>query len=425
MRPGLPDSPPASVTLKNGAAANGTLAQVVTTTVTLPYTLSGWAKAGTSTTAQLELTTNGTGATTDTQALTLTTSWQRFSVSKSAGAGTSPTTVTATLKNTGAAGTTILLWGVQLEQASSPGVYVKATDSAVAAGRGVVNNGTPISSGGGFALIETKRISAATTSVTFSGLDGDTDEAYYLTFRIKFVGGIGKRLDWRPNGLTTNQASDRHYHADNNTHTRESYTSLVMTYSGGTADVLATGSMLIEAKTGLGRSYTVQAMHSESGITHGMDVGGLWNETTTNLTSIDFVSSVANGIGADSVISLYKVKRTSSGAGGGSGDVLSTNTNTFTATTASPIKIKPASAPVADTKLFDLQATGAGTTTFSVDAEGDVIANSLDLVTPLPDAEVADTITASSYLPLAGGALSPATSSSPTPAPSARPQVPC
>ncbi|MDP3722303.1 MAG: kelch repeat-containing protein, partial [Candidatus Omnitrophota bacterium] len=91
--------------------------------------------------------------------------------------------------------------------------------------------------------------------------------------------------------------------------------------------------------------------------------------------------------------------------GGGSGDVLTTSTNTFTATTASPILLKPSSAPTANTKLLDLQATGAGTTLFSVDAEGDVLANSLDLTTPLPDAEVADTITAANYLPLAGGTM--------------------
>ncbi|GEM_PF-3186186 len=88
---------------------------------------------------------------------------------------------------------------------------------------------------------------------------------------------------------------------------------------------------------------------------------------------------------------------TAIGAGGGGGDVLSTGTNTFTATTASPIKIKPASAPTANTLLLDMQATGAGTTNFSVDAEGDVAANSLTLTTALTDANVNDTLTASIF----------------------------
>lgn len=68
---------------------------------------------------------------------------------------------------------------------------------------------------------------------------------------------------------------------------------------------------------------------------------------------------------------------------GKTGDVTSSGTNTFTATTASPILIKPSSAPVANTKLFDMQATGAGTTNFSIDAEGDATANAITLTTPL------------------------------------------
>ncbi|OGS08547.1 MAG: hypothetical protein A2270_01250 [Elusimicrobia bacterium RIFOXYA12_FULL_51_18] len=54
-----------------------------------------------------------------------------------------------------------------------------------------------------------------------------------------------------------------------------------------------------------------------------------------------------------------------------------TGNNTFTSATASPILIKPAGAPAADAKLFDMQATGAGVTNFSVDAEGDVVAHNL------------------------------------------------
>lgn len=52
--------------------------------------------------------------------------------------------------------------------------------------------------------------------------------------------------------------------------------------------------------------------------------------------------------------------------------------NTFNASSASPILIKPSSAPAANTKLLDVQATGAGSTLFSVDAEGDLLANALN-----------------------------------------------
>ncbi len=69
--------------------------------------------------------------------------------------------------------------------------------------------------------------------------------------------------------------------------------------------------------------------------------------------------------------------------------VLKNGLNTFTAATASPVLIKPSSAPTANTKLLDMQATGAGVTNFSIDAEGDIVANSLDLATLLPDSELA------------------------------------
>ncbi|MBI3288592.1 MAG: hypothetical protein HYZ74_03635, partial [Elusimicrobia bacterium] len=51
--------------------------------------------------------------------------------------------------------------------------------------------------------------------------------------------------------------------------------------------------------------------------------------------------------------------------------VYTTAANTLTNTSA-PVLIKPSAAPSADTKLLDLQGTGAGTTVFSVDEAGDV-----------------------------------------------------
>ncbi|MDP3723084.1 MAG: LamG domain-containing protein [Candidatus Omnitrophota bacterium] len=558
-----------AVTLKNGAAANGTLAQVVTTTVTLPYTLSGWAKAGTSTTAQLELTTNGTGATTDTQALTLTSSWQRVSLTKSTGAGTSPTTLTATLKNTGAAGTTILLWGVQLEQAVSPGVYAKTTGSAMTAGRGLVatsggllfpdgssqttavqttsaflpDTGGSLTTGllsywkldegGGTSVRDAVSVNDGTATNgptwTTSGklgkalsFDGTNDYvslspssfpsgatprtvsvwlktatvADQLIFSYGtvantqewqlFVGtGTGCGVEGGGNALGTitlgtsgagNGVCGVQTVTDNVWHhvvgvydgtTIKIYIDGVLKNSGprtsnlglsyatigggypnapgyyfnGTIDEVSLWSKALSAaeitdlyNAGAGNAYrtsTAIGGWTDDGtvvrLSTGSDAVGIGTtspaatalldltSTTKGLlaprmttTQRDAITSPAAGLLLyNTTTNAYNVYNgTSWGAvGGGSGDVLTTGTNTFTATTASPIKINPAAAPTADTKLLDMQATGAGTTNFSVDAEGDVLATSLDLTTPLPDAEVADNITASSYLPLAGGTL--------------------
>jgi hypothetical protein len=53
--------------------------------------------------------------------------------------------------------------------------------------------------------------------------------------------------------------------------------------------------------------------------------------------------------------------------------------NTLTYSAGTPLRIKPSSAPAANTKEIDVQATGGGSTVFSVDYEGDVVANSLTL----------------------------------------------
>jgi len=130
-----------ATTLTVATASPGYVYQTVTTTVTLSYTLSVWAKAGTGTNLTLELTTNGTDATTDSGSFTLTSDWQRYSLTKSTGDGTDPTTVTATIKTTASVGETILIWGAQLEQSSTPGVYVQTQAAAVTASRGVVSGG--------------------------------------------------------------------------------------------------------------------------------------------------------------------------------------------------------------------------------------------------------------------------------------------
>jgi len=125
------------------SAANGKVAQTVSSGISAStaYVLSVWMKSGTSTAAQLELTGNGTAETNDTSAVTLTSSWQRFSVSHTTVANT--TSLTATIKNTTSGSTTVLAWGGQLEAASGPGVYVKTTTTAVAASQGAVTDGTP------------------------------------------------------------------------------------------------------------------------------------------------------------------------------------------------------------------------------------------------------------------------------------------
>ncbi|MEK7214782.1 MAG: hypothetical protein AAB289_04215, partial [Chloroflexota bacterium] len=162
-------------TLTVATGSPGQSQQVVTTTVTLPYTFSVWAKAGTGTNLTLELTTNGGSATTDTASFTLTSAWQRYSVSKSAGAGTSPTTVTARIKTTNAVGETLYVWGAQLEQAGGAGVYVRTTATAVTASQGAVSDGLPtLTSTGSGTITAVGDITSGAAFSASAGADGNS-----------------------------------------------------------------------------------------------------------------------------------------------------------------------------------------------------------------------------------------------------------
>lgn len=58
----------------------------------------------------------------------------------------------------------------------------------------------------GLVLVERKEIDAAVATVTFSGLDGDTDEVYKLIGRIENNGTVNTPIfRLRPNGVSTNQ----------------------------------------------------------------------------------------------------------------------------------------------------------------------------------------------------------------------------
>ena len=131
--------------LLTNTAANGNLAQSATAADSTQYTLSVWMQSGTSTTAQLELVGNGTDDTATTQACTLTSDWQRFSVSHTTVADANQ--ITATVKNTGADATTIKVWGAQLEQAGYARVYAKTTTTAFSESYGILADGDFVATG--------------------------------------------------------------------------------------------------------------------------------------------------------------------------------------------------------------------------------------------------------------------------------------
>lgn len=164
----------------------------------------------------------------------------------------------------------------------------------------------PSGASGGLTLIQRQLITSNQTTVTFSGLDGNVDQFYFLNAFIKNTSGSTEDILLRPNGVTTNLWSR-------------------LTSAGFSGDTDAANNQLgnIISNEFISISMWYNAICNPNGQSYqrvysamsagmiggagGINIcGGTWNETTTNITSFDILSSIANGIGNGSVLCLYK-----------------------------------------------------------------------------------------------------------------------
>lgn len=125
-----PDGSTTADTLQFNAASSAAQysSSQVTGAASKTYTFSVWVKAGTSTSLRLGI---DDGTSTLAYAdFTLTSSWQRVSVTGTAGSSVSY--VRGYLRGLSTTGT-FYAWGAQLVEGSHPGVYVRTTDTAIAA----------------------------------------------------------------------------------------------------------------------------------------------------------------------------------------------------------------------------------------------------------------------------------------------------
>lgn len=162
-------------------------------------------------------------------------------------------------------------------------------------------------------LVEKKDIISATTSITFSGLDGDTDKQYMMLYRIRTPGAAFIVFTMRPNGITANQNTIIRTLSSSGSAATSVFSSLRIA-AGGTSIVKQwNGVLYFDAQTGTtARQFVSETTLRLSNITMvfgGLRLdsyGGSWDDTTTNITSFDIVCDVANGIGIGSQFSLYK-----------------------------------------------------------------------------------------------------------------------
>lgn len=147
--------------------------------------------------------------------------------------------------------------------------------------------------GGGLEFLQKVTLVADSTDVTFSGLDGDVDTKYVISFRLKLYNGGGANLSLYFNGLSTNLSG--------------LYLSNVGSGSGvfvafGNANAFLNGEIQVWAKTGAER----QSVSVIGGNTNGI-LSEIWNETVSNVTSLVIHSDVASAILAGSEFTLYRM----------------------------------------------------------------------------------------------------------------------
>lgn len=161
----------------------------------------------------------------------------------------------------------------------------------------------------GFELIENRIITVASTSETFSDLNGDDDGLYLFKGSIINPTAGLSVYDLRPNGLTTNLSMGViDVVASSGV---QSSVGLASWFAGFAAAAGETRfSIEIEASKLIAATARRRFMQ---GIIFGNGSyragSGQWNETATNLTSLDVVASAALSIGVGSILRLFREVR--------------------------------------------------------------------------------------------------------------------
>lgn len=166
-----------------------------------------------------------------------------------------------------------------------------------------------------FVRIYSTTLATATTSLTITGLDGNTDMEWLL--KCKFINGYNGGSSYV---MTLNGDSGTNYGKQflygNNTTVDAARTT---TDGGVTIQTLSSlneagiTEVTIYAKNGHARSILHSYMRGGSGTTPGIILlcGNSWNNTTDNITSLVITSDQTNGLGIGTTIELYARKASS------------------------------------------------------------------------------------------------------------------
>lgn len=171
-------------------------------------------------------------------------------------------------------------------------------------------------------LIETIDVGSTVDNVMFSGLDGDSDLEYLIAGDWLYpIATSDARLGVHPNGITFKQRTIWGEATFTSTSGNSLSRLVACVQEGGTRDA-AKFSARLSSKTGQPRQILMRSgSGSSSGVTppiaeftsyHGH---GLWNDTTTNITSLTLQPldsagvALTGAVGAGSFFSLYRIGR--------------------------------------------------------------------------------------------------------------------
>lgn len=166
---------------------------------------------------------------------------------------------------------------------------------------------------GGLIFVEKKTIESNSQQYDFSSLDGDSDYVYFMTYSLINNNGGGSAASYyvRPNGSNTNCSSTKLRWYSGTSHAVTSNASEIQIGEASDADYTF-GAFYFFANSesesqAFNRSVVSLLSTDLGGYPDGYAMHGLWQDTSTNLTSIRIYSTVADGLGKGSEMVLYKL----------------------------------------------------------------------------------------------------------------------